>query len=148
MDQHTLQILLWTLQTIAAVIAILAGILTIVSQLRRLGPSWRAHFINWVLALGPFVAYVAGIVISNVWKTPTISVAMFTCGFILQIVGFLRDSKPVDRSAIVIFGISCCSFVLCVAFAYVAAFINQIIDLLHGELELIRGITEVLKQHG
>jgi hypothetical protein len=137
-----------SLQTTAMIVAILTGLITsvtgaitIVTHLKSAGQTGRAQILNWVLVLGPLIMIPGGIMLFVLWNEMLTAAVLVTIGFILQTIFFLREEGPVNRRAIVNFGLASSGYALAIAIIVLGHFITEIIKLLSKQLSLIEQIT-------
>jgi hypothetical protein len=127
------QAILWLLQGIAALVVVAAGIPNIVKQWKR---ASRTRFVDRTVLFAPLGLNLCGIAAAFL-KEPLIAVTLFIVAFIVQIIAFRRDPSPVDRNAVVMFGVLCCAYTLLVSMVIVFSLIGQIVDQMGKIIELI-----------
>jgi hypothetical protein len=110
-DEHSFQLLNEVLRGVAYVVAIIGGTVATLYHLRKLAPGWHRHVFPLLAALSPALFSAAGMV-ALAWKYYLLAGGVFTLGFLVEVIRFIRDAAPLDRKAVMWFGISCCSFVL------------------------------------
>jgi hypothetical protein len=145
MDQLNLVVLNSVLQAIASVIAIIGGIVGTIFTLRKLAPGWHTHVLRWLVVLSPLLLSVAGVAVFYFWHQALLASALFALWFFIQIAMFVRDPRPLNREAVMWFGIFCCTFVFSVTMILIADLVSRILSVLETDAELIGKLADTVR---
>ena len=152
-DEHSLQSLNAVLRAVVAVVVIIASIVATLYHLRKLAPGWPRNVFPLVAALSPALFNIAGMVALILSNYYLLAGGLFSLGFLVEAIRFVRDATPLDRKAVVGFGISCCSFVLSISMVFLVRTISSVLGALEHMAELagrqteaIAGLLEILKK--
>lgn len=132
-----------SLQPVVAIAVIFASVATTIYYLKKL--DWHVQAVAIAIALCPSAFVIAGFLVFSFQRMPIAASALFTIAFMLQIVLFVRSQAPPTRSDIMWFGLSCCAYTASVIFVVSFDLAARMLELISGNMELIRELSKVAR---
>ena len=142
------QIMVWCLQAFAAVIAVVAGLMTIAKHFKGFRPQTRSKVSNWIVVAIPLLLSAVAIV-AMILQAPLTASAVFVAALLAEIIIFSRDPNPLSRAGVVNFVASCCAYTGSAVATVLGALIVRTVEavaLLNGNFKELLEVVKLLSQ--